>query len=86
MTSEELIALKEMKKLSPSATREKLGIPKDFTVEKFFGVPVKEVPYDYLRVMIDGAIYEGRKMRARIMEAMQKGEELNEEAKEKTAT
>ena len=62
---------------TPKEVRTVLGIPADFKVESFLGVPIDKIPMRYLRVFLDGAVYEGRVMRNKIERAMSMDDELN---------
>ena len=67
----------------PKELRKTLGIPKDFHVTHFLGVPLEQVPRAYLVVMVEGAIYEARALRKNVEDAIAYGDELKKKDKKK---
>lgn len=61
---------------SPKELRKTLGIPKDFTVTHMLGVPIDKIPRRYLIVFLEGAIFEARQIRKKLMDAFELGDKL----------
>lgn len=74
--AEELAGLALFGGKSPEEIRELLKVPADFRVEGFLGVPIEKIPYKYLRVFLDGAVYEARVIRRKFDDAARLGDEM----------